>query len=120
MLKSNLSEILPANCNGPYQWCSKTTKLQDQDHLFFQDQDRSGQETIKLLTQDHWRSQKFWLGGAQFGKMFVTLFWWRILVTQWWWPHWNDVKIYFEVRFRYNQLQKPLFGEITKLSSISL
>jgi len=74
----------------------KTTKLQDQDHLFFQvqnqdwsgqdkdqdrsgqdkDQDRSGQDkdqdyffktktktaflkTIKLLTQDYWRSQKF-------------------------------------------------------------
>jgi len=49
------------------QWCSKTTKLQDQDqdHLFFQDQDRSGQDqdyffktktaflkTIKLLTQN--------------------------------------------------------------------
>jgi len=43
-----------------------------QDHLFFQDQDRSGQDqdhffktkttflkTIKLLIQDHWRSQKF-------------------------------------------------------------
>jgi len=25
---------------GPNQCCSKTTKLQDQDHLFFQDQDR--------------------------------------------------------------------------------
>jgi len=24
---------------GLAQWCSKTTKLQDQDHLFFQDQD---------------------------------------------------------------------------------
>jgi len=47
---------------------------------FFQDQDRSGQDqdhffktktktvflkTIKLLTQDYWRSQKFWLGGAK-------------------------------------------------------
>jgi len=42
------------------QWCSNTTKLQDQDHLFFQDK---GQDhffktktaflkTIKLLTQD--------------------------------------------------------------------
>jgi len=41
------------------QWCSKTTKLQDQDHLIFQDQDRF-LKTIKLLTQDHWRSQKFW------------------------------------------------------------
>jgi len=59
----------------PGQWCSKTTKLQDQDHLYFQDQDRSGQDhffktktaflkTNKLLTQDHWRSQKFWLREA--------------------------------------------------------
>jgi len=47
------------------QWCSKTTKLLDQDHQFFQDhdQDRSGQDqdhffktktvflkTVKLLT----------------------------------------------------------------------
>jgi len=28
------------------QWCSKTTKLQDQDHLFFQDQDQSGQDNF--------------------------------------------------------------------------
>jgi len=34
-------------------------------------------KTIKLLTQDHWRRQKFWLGEAQIGKIFVTLFWWR-------------------------------------------
>jgi len=26
--------------NYSNRWCSKTTKLQDQDHLFFQDQDR--------------------------------------------------------------------------------
>jgi len=32
------------------QRCSKTTKLQDQDHLIFQDQDRF-LKTIKLLTQ---------------------------------------------------------------------
>jgi len=54
-----------------FQWCSKTTKLQDQDqnHLFFQDQDRLGQDpdqdhffktktaflkTIKLLTKTTW------------------------------------------------------------------
>jgi len=35
-------------------------------------------KTIKLLTKDHGRSQKFWLGGAQIGKKFVTLFWWRV------------------------------------------
>jgi len=33
-------------------------------------------KTIKLLTQDHWRNQKFWLGGVEIGKNFVTLFWW--------------------------------------------
>jgi len=32
-------------------------------------------KTIKLLTQDHWHSKKFRLGGAQIGKIFVTLFW---------------------------------------------
>jgi len=41
-------------------------------------------KTIKLLTQDHWRSQKFWLRQAQIGKNIVTLFWWRFSVTQWW------------------------------------
>jgi len=35
------------NYHSWYQWCSKTTKLQDQDHLIFQDQERSGQD------QDH-------------------------------------------------------------------
>jgi len=25
----------------------------------------------------YWRSHKFWLGGAQIGKKFVPLFWWR-------------------------------------------
>jgi len=38
-------------------------------------------KTIKLLTQDHRHSQKFWLRGAQIGKNFVTLFWWRFSVT---------------------------------------
>jgi len=38
-------------------------------------------KTIKLLTLDHWRSQKFWLRGAQIGNIFVTLFWWRFSVT---------------------------------------
>jgi len=28
-------------------------------------------KTIKLLTQDHWRSQKFWLGGAQIRKFWL-------------------------------------------------
>jgi len=37
---------------GREQWCSKTTMLQDQDHLFFQDQDRSGQD------QDHFFKTK--------------------------------------------------------------
>jgi len=48
------------------QWCSKTTKLQDQDHLFFKTTFSRPLflKTIKLLNQDHWRSQKFWLGGA--------------------------------------------------------
>jgi len=44
-------------------------------------------KTIKLLTKDHWRSQKFWLGGTKIGKIFVTLFWLRFSVTQWWWRH---------------------------------
>jgi len=35
---------------APAQWCNKTTKLQDQDHLFFQD--RSGQD------QDHFFQTK--------------------------------------------------------------
>jgi len=71
------------------QGCSKTTKLQDQDHLFF----KIGQaktkttfsrqlflKTIKLLTQDHWRSQKFWLGGLKLEK-----FLWRYFgdVSRW-------------------------------------
>jgi len=38
-------------------------------------------KTIKFFTQDHWRSQKFWLGKAQIGKNFMTLFWWRFSVT---------------------------------------
>jgi len=37
-------------------------------------------KTIKFLSQDR-RSQKFWLRGAQIGKNFVTLFWWRFSVT---------------------------------------
>jgi len=82
----------PYNHQLVSQWCSKTTKLQDQDLLFFHDQDRSGQDHFfktktaffknhKLLTQNHLRSEKFWLGGAQIGNNFVTLFWWRFSVT---------------------------------------
>jgi len=37
-------------------------------------------KTIKLLTQDRWHSQKFWLGGVQIRKNFVTLFWWHFSV----------------------------------------
>jgi len=63
----------------PNQWCSNTTKLQDQDHLFFQDQDRLGQDRLgqdqdqdhffktkaaffkdhQIINPRHWRSQKF-------------------------------------------------------------
>jgi len=48
----------------------------DQNHLFFQGQDHFF-KTIKILTQCHWHSQKFWLGGVQIGKNFCDV----ILVT---------------------------------------
>jgi len=68
------------------QWCSKTTKLHKTTFsrprptpLFL--------KTIKLLPQDHWRSQKFWLGEAQIEK-----FLWRyignvMLITSRKWRH---------------------------------
>jgi len=31
-------DLKPTRNESPDQWCNKTTKLQDQDHLFFQDQ----------------------------------------------------------------------------------
>jgi len=43
-------------------------------------------KTIKLLTQDHWRSQKFWMGGAQIGK-----FLWRYFGDVSWWHNGDDV-----------------------------
>jgi len=53
--------------------------------------------TIKLLTQDHWRSQKFWLRGAQIGKIFVTIFWGRFLVTSLKWRHNYNLKFDFVI-----------------------
>jgi len=44
-------------------------------------------KTIKLLTQDHWRSQKFWLGGAQIGKILVTFLRDVMVITSWKWRH---------------------------------
>jgi len=64
----------------------------------------------------HWRSQKFWLGGAQIGKILWRYFGDVMVVTSLKWRH-----IYiFEVRFRHNQLPKPLFGQITKLQIINI
>jgi len=45
---------------------------QDQDHFFKTKTKIAFLKTIKLLTQDHWRSQKFWLEGAKIRKIFVT------------------------------------------------
>jgi len=76
------------------QWCSKTTKLQDQDqnHLIFQDQDRSGQDhffktktaffkIIKLLTQNTGLAKKFDWEGPKLEKFlwrhFGDVSWWR-------------------------------------------
>jgi len=45
LAKCILFTLIHVQLLAPSQWCSKTAKLQDQhqDHLIFQDQDRSGQ-----------------------------------------------------------------------------
>jgi len=60
------------------------------------------QREVSTLILIHWRSQKFWLGGPKMEK-FCDVFRWHN-------GHGNTIKRrhnwYFEIRFRYNQLEK--------------
>jgi len=67
------------------QWCSKATKLQDQDqdHLFFQDQDQFF-KTKTAFFKDHQiinprplAKPEILIGRGPNWKIFVTLLWWR-------------------------------------------
>jgi len=78
-----------AAASAAQQWCSKTIKLQDQDHLIFQHQDRSGQHQdhfFKTQDQDRFLKDHQIINPRLFSILIgrgpnVTLFWWRFLVT---------------------------------------
>jgi len=58
--------------------------------------------TLQLYSNNHWRSQKFWLWRGQIWKKFVTLFWWHFR-----WRNGNDdITIFLKFNFVIISLKK--------------